>query len=149
MTSEPLDPVAAAGAEQVMGAGYEIGTQLHVLFAMPGLSLVHVWFKSEFPLPRHSHNTDCFYYIVSGSLRIGRDELGPGDGFFVGDDVPYAYIPGPEGVEVLEFRASNTFNIRVLAENPRFWDKAVATVRKQQSVWAKETLPSAQLQAKP
>ena len=31
----------------------------------------------------------------------------PGDGFFVGRDVPYNYRPGPDGVEVLEFRTAD------------------------------------------
>ena len=143
MSYEQPSPAVAAAAARMKDAGYEAGSRLRLLFEMPGMSLVQVWFKSEFPLPRHSHNADCLYYIVAGSLRIGQEELGPGDGFFVGSDVPYAYTPGPEGVEVLEFRTSNAFNIRVLANNPLFWDKAVETVRKQQSAWASETeLPS-------
>ena len=96
------------------------GTTVKLLFSMPGMSLTHAWFKSGFPLPRHSHDTDCLYYIVAGSIRIGTEELGKGDGFFVGADVPYAYTPGADGVEILEFRASNAFDIKLLANNPLF-----------------------------
>ena len=35
---------------------------------------------------------------------------------FVGKDVPYNYKPGPQGVEVLEFRTADTFDIRFLGK---------------------------------
>jgi hypothetical protein len=126
---------------KTMEAGANEGHDLKLLFAIPGFSLSYVWFKSGFPLPRHSHNVDCLYYIVGGSLFIGHEELGVGDGFFVGQDVPYTYRPGPAGVEVLEFRAADTFNIKILANNPLFWDKAVETVREHRSAWAHEPRP--------
>lgn len=138
----PLSPVAADGAKRAMEAGIEKGSELKVLFEMPGFSLVYAWFKSGYPLPRHSHNCDCLYYIVGGSLRIGREELGPGDGFFVGKDVPYTYKPGNGGVEVLEFRATNAFDIKVLADNQLFWEGVVKTASAQQSAWVAEKPPS-------
>ena len=46
-----------------------------------------------FPCPATVHNADCLYFIVAGSLRLGSEELGPGDGFFLGVDVPYTYVP--------------------------------------------------------
>jgi hypothetical protein len=141
MQYEAVTPVVAEGARKAMEAGANEGHDLKLLFAMPGFSLSYVWFKSGFPLPRHSHNVDCLYYIVGGSLFIGHEELGVGDGFFVGQDVPYTYRPGPAGVEVLEFRAADTFNIRILANNPLFWDKAVETVREHRSAWAREPRP--------
>ncbi|WP_238475366.1 hypothetical protein [Sphingomonas cavernae] len=76
------------------------------------------------------------------SLRIGTEELGRGDGFFVGADVPYAYVPGAEGVEVLEFRGSNSFDIRLLANNPAFWTKTVESVTAKREEWTKEQPPS-------
>ena len=79
---------------------------------------------------------------IAGSLLLGQEELGPGDGFFVGQDVPYTYKAGRAGVEVLEFRAADVFNIKVLANNPAFWDMAVETVRSQQSQWAHELRPT-------
>jgi hypothetical protein len=138
----PFSPVVQEGAQRVMQAGLDNGSQLKLLFEMPGFSLVHAWFKSEFPLPLHTHDCDCLYYIVAGMLKLGQEELGPGDGFFVGRDVPYRYRPGPAGVEVLEFRATNLFDIKVLANNPSFWEQAVDTVRAQQRAWANEKPPS-------
>lgn len=140
----PFTPIVAEGAKRAMEAGLDRGQELKLLFEMPGFSLVHAWFKSEFPLPRHTHNCDCLYYIVAGSLRLGTEELGRGDGFFVGKDVPYSYTPGPSGVEVLEFRASNAFDIQVLANNPLFWESAVKTATARRSVWLEEQPPSQQ-----
>lgn len=142
MQTEPFSPVAAEGAARALEAGLGKGSEVKVLFAIPGFSLVHAWFKSGFPLPRHTHNSDCLYYVLAGSLRIGHEELVAGDGFFVGSEAPYGYTPGPAGVEVLEFRATNTFNIRVLAENPQFWAQAVEIARRRQSAWGEEQPPS-------
>lgn len=144
MTPAALTPVEMAGAAAVSEAGYEAGVNVRLLFSLPGMSLAHAWFKSGFPLPRHSHDVDCLYYILSGSLRIGTEELGPGDGFFVGADVPYTYTPGDRGVEVLEFRAASAFGIKLLASNPAFWARAAETVRRRRSVWETEQPPSAQ-----
>jgi hypothetical protein len=145
MRYEPMTPAEMQGGERATAAGVYQGSDLKVLFATPGFSLVYVWFKSGFPLPRHTHNVDCLYYIVGGSLRIGDQDLGVGDGFFIGHDVPYTYTPGPAGVEVLEFRASDAFNIKVLANNPAFWERAVETVQRQKSSWQQEPRPGALL----
>jgi hypothetical protein len=142
MDYEPVTPVIAEGARKAQEAGMDAGHELKLLFAVPGFSLSYVWFKSGFPLPRHSHSVDCLYYIVGGSLFIGHEELGVGDGFFVGQDVPYTYKPGPAGVEVLEFRATDTFNIRVLANHPEFWDRAAETAHANRSAWAQESRPT-------
>ena len=47
-----------------------------------GFSLVTVDFGPGFLLPRHSHSSDCLYYIVEGQIIMGVRELGPGDGSF-------------------------------------------------------------------
>lgn len=138
-----LSDVAAEGSARLADMGYEEGHRLKLLFAMPGMSLTHVWFKSAFPLPRHSHDADCLYYIIGGSLRIGVEELGPGDGFLVGKDVPYTYTPGEAGVQLLEIRTAETFDIKILADNPAFWETAVETVAGKQEEWAVEAMPLA------
>jgi hypothetical protein len=142
MTYEPVSPLIADAAQRAEAAGAYAGTDMKLLFAVPGFSLTYVWFKSEFPLPRHTHNVDCLYYILGGSLTIGQEELGAGDGFFVGQDVPYTYKAGSAGVEVLEFRAAHVFNIKVLANNPAFWDQAIETMRSRQETWAREPRPA-------
>lgn len=72
-----------------------------------GMSLAHVWFGPNLPLFRHSHPAygDCLYYVLKGEAHLGSQVLGPGDGFFVPNGMPYKYSAGPDGVEVLEFRA--------------------------------------------
>jgi hypothetical protein len=140
--SDAPSPVTAEYFPKLKAAGYDAGHQLKVLFSAPGFSLTHVWFKSGYPLPRHSHNADCLYYIIAGSLQIGTEELGPGDGFFLGSDTPYTYTVGEQGMELLEFRTSNWFDIKVLADNPAFWVKAIQEVQGKHGAWASEPPPS-------
>lgn len=141
MEAVGVTPVIADGIERVTAAGADDGNVVKMLFSMPGMSLTYAWFKSGFPLPLHSHNADCLYYIVAGTLKIGTEELGAGDGFFVGSDVPYAYKPGPEGVEVLEFRTADAFDIRFLGKTKTFWDKTLETLREVHPNWAEERRP--------
>ena len=54
MEYAPMTPIVADGAQRAMEAGADAGTELKLLFAIPGFSLTYVWFKSDFPLPRHS-----------------------------------------------------------------------------------------------
>jgi hypothetical protein len=89
----------------VREAGRDEGLKLHMLFRQPGgFSLLLVWAKPNYPLPRHSHGTDCLYYIATGSIIVGNKTLRAGDGFFVPRDCLYVYTGGPEGAEVLEIR---------------------------------------------
>lgn len=136
MTDIIADGIARAGK-----AGDHEGNVVKLLFAMPGMSLTYAWFKSGFPLPLHSHNADCLYYIIAGTLKLGTEELGAGDGFFVGRDVPYNYKPGPQGVEVLEFRTADTFDIRFLGKTTAFWDKTVAALEAERPNWATQRPP--------
>ena len=142
MTSEPMDGIALDGFSRMMQAGYREGEELKVLCNMPGFSLVSAWFKAGFPLPLHSHNADCLYYIVSGSLRLGTEDLGPQDSFFVPANVPYTYKVGPEGLEILEFRHETQINFLNLSKGQAFWDKAVKTVEEQQDEWKTAKRPA-------
>jgi hypothetical protein len=147
MYVEATTTAASEGWPKVHDAGYMEGNEVKLLFSAAGFSLTYVWFKSGLPLPLHSHDVDCLYYIISGSLKLGSDLLGAGDGFFVGRDVPYAYVPGEKGLEILEFRTSNRFNIRFLASNPSFWEKAAEQVRGRRTAWATEERPSQAISA--
>jgi len=137
MTPELEKTFATLGEE-----GIEDGQTVKLLFSAPGFSLTYAWFRSGFPLPRHSHDADCLYYIIAGSLTLGTETLGAGDGFFVPKDGAYTYVPGPEGVEVLEFRQVEHFNIKFMAANPAFWEKAVQTVRNERPGWGVQERPS-------
>jgi hypothetical protein len=143
MAVQPMSEAEGAGMASLMEAGMMEGGQVKLLYSRPGMSLTYCWFKSGYPLPRHSHSADCLYFIVSGSLKIGTEELGAGDGFFLGSDVPYAYVPGPNGVEVMEFRTSNTFDFKALANSPAYWDKMLANLLAAKDKWPEEvTAPS-------
>jgi quercetin dioxygenase-like cupin family protein len=76
-------------------------------------SLVKAWFAPHYVLPRHSHDADCLYYIVEGSVVMGSQTLEAGDGFFVPAGAPYAYEAGPDGVAVLEFRTRTSFGMTI------------------------------------
>ncbi|MDE2405275.1 MAG: cupin domain-containing protein [Sphingomonadales bacterium] len=142
MTNEG-DPgeTTRAGMAALMEAGLLEGGQVSLLFSRPGLSLTYVWFKSGYALPRHSHSADCAYFIIAGSLRMGEEVLGPGDGFFIGSDVPYAYVPGDAGVEVLEIRTSNAFDFKALVGSATWYENAAARTRAAQARWQTETSP--------
>jgi hypothetical protein len=142
MRTLPMTTEMVTGGAAMMAAGVAEGSENRLLFAGAGMSLSYVWFKSGYPLPRHSHDGDCLYHILAGSLRLGSEELGPGDGFFLGGGTPYTYTPGPEGVEVLEFRAAAAFDIRVLAGNAAFWSRATRTVEDHVEAWREEPRPS-------
>jgi len=142
MRAEGVSAQVREGLAQLVEAGSNEGASVKLLFSAPGLSLAYAWFKSGFPLPRHSHNADCLYYIIAGSLTFGTQTLGKGDGFFVPSDAAYTYVPGPEGVEVLEFRTADRFNIQFLVGNPAFWSKAAATVSQELNGWRGQCPPS-------
>ena len=138
ITPEMEQGIALAGE-----AGADEGQVVKTLFSRPGFSLTYAWFKSGFPLPPHTHNADCLYYIVAGSLQLGTETLGAGDGFFVGVDKAYSYTPGPDGVEVLEFRSKEDFDIKFLVKSVANWSKIADKVSAKRDDWGKEVPPSA------
>ena len=142
MSIEPFTPAQREGMNKLAAAGYMEGDEVKVLVNIPGFSLTHVWFKADFPLPLHSHNADCLYYIVAGSLQLGTETLGPRDSFFVPCDAAYAYRPGPEGVELLEIRQANTFDFQIFAKNKAFYDKAVTTIEAKRGSWRDAPRPA-------
>ncbi|ADP80556.1 cupin domain-containing protein [Pseudofrankia inefficax] len=106
-----------------------------------GFSLVHSWFGAGFRLPRHSHSADCLYYVVSGEILMGTRTMGKGDGFFVAADAQYAYTAGPDGAEVLEFRTSTSFDMRITDQTAERWKPIVEAAVANRELWA-ATRPS-------
>jgi hypothetical protein len=45
-------------------------------------------------------------------------------------------------VELLEFRATDSFSIRFLADSPAFWARAVAQAERRREGWLTEPRPS-------
>lgn len=146
MPMEGIDESVMAGFAKLMatGAADGSGEKVQCLFREPrddGLSLCYAWFKSGYVLPRHSHNADCLYYVIAGSIELGRQTLGKGDGFFVPSDAPYSYVVGPEGAEVLEFRNAARFNILFRNNDDAHWEKIARAYREHGPNWKDETVP--------
>ena len=127
---------------QLTDAGIDDGTVTKVLFRdeNSGMSLTYAWFKRGFPLPRHRHNVNCLYYIVSGDLKLGNKLLSAGDGFMVPADTVYSYVPGDEGVEVLEFRTAASFDIRFRSSESA-WEKLISMAISNRNAWRKQDDP--------
>ena len=141
LTTDPT-PVQAEGLRRMLDAGVMDGAQFTMLSSQPGFCLIHSWFKQDYPLPLHSHSADCMYYVIAGSARLGTEELGPGDTFFVPANTPYTYRAGPEGVEVLEIRHTLDIDFQNYAKGQAFYDKAVETVNARRDDWRKVPRPS-------
>jgi hypothetical protein len=126
----------------LLESGFQDGEEIRVLVNIPGFSLTHIWFKNDLPLPLHSHDADCLYYIVAGSIKLGTEVLGPRDCFFVPEDAPYTYRPGPDGVELLEFRHKTKFNYVNHAHGEGFWTKALDTAKANRESWKAAKKPT-------
>lgn len=123
-------------------AGIDDGTVTKVLFSdeKSGMSLTYAWFKKNFPLPRHRHNADCLYYIISGDLSLGTKVLSAGDGFLVPADTVYSYVPGDNGVEVLEFRTAASFDIR-FRSSEKAWEQLISVAISNRYNWREQENP--------
>lgn len=132
-----LDQVALDAMPEYRAAG---GFETRLLFGTPeeadggGLSLVWASAGANYPLPRHSHDADCLYYIVRGEVRLGSRTVAAGDGFFVPAEAPYGYTAGPEGVELLEFRSVSRFASQG-RETPAGWERILQGVRASRHLW--------------
>jgi quercetin dioxygenase-like cupin family protein len=142
LTLVPPDLAQAVGMGKMARAGYAEGDEIKVLVNVPGFSLTYVWFKPNYPLPLHSHDGDCLYYVIAGSLDLGTETLGSRDSFLIPANTPYSYKPGPDGVEVLEFRHETHFEFRNAVRNAAYFDKAAAGVAQNLEEWRRVPRPS-------
>jgi quercetin dioxygenase-like cupin family protein len=119
-----------------------LGNQTKVLVRdAGGFSLIHVWFKANYPLPRHRHTHDCLYYVLSGCAIMGKRTLRPGDSFFVPSGAPYRYTAGPDGVEVLEVRHRVEHSTMDVLETPESIEKRVAgALEANRDTWQQATV---------
>ncbi len=117
------------------------GNKVTVLFkgdGPDGFSLVHSWFGANFQLPRHSHSADCLYYVLSGEISMGNRVMTAGDGFFVAQDAVYAYIAGPSGAEVLEFRSATSFDMKVADKTAEQWRPIIEAAVANHDAWVRQ-----------
>lgn len=139
-------PPERAPLAGVFAKAAQLATRGRVLFRDPrpgGFSLVYAWFKSNYPLPAHTHDSDCLYYVISGELQFGRETLRAGDGLMVPANAPYAYVAGPEGVEVLEFRNASAFDFQLRPSTLPRWERAAAVCEANFEKWQGESTPPA------
>jgi mannose-6-phosphate isomerase-like protein (cupin superfamily) len=140
LTTDPT-PVQAEGLHRMLDAGVMDGAEFSVLCNIPGFAVIHAWVKKDYPLPLHSHSGDCLYHVVSGSLRLGTDELSAGDSVFVPADVRYTYRAGADGVEVLEFRHTIDVDFQNYSKSAAFYEKAVSTILANRELWREAGKP--------
>ena len=138
---EGLTPVIREGLRAFVEAGGQEGSFAKILINVPGFSLAYAWHKSDYPLPLHSHDVDCCYLVIAGELTVGNETLGKGDGFFVPAAVAYTFFTGPEGVEFIEFRNANAWNIVFKPGNPAAWDKIAEKTAARREAWRTEKQP--------
>lgn len=121
------------------------GNKVVVLFRQPGedgMSLTYGWFKSGYMLPRHSHNADCIYYMVAGSIIMGTQTLEAGDGVFIPSDAAYTFEAGPDGVELLEFRNAPDVHFHLRDNDDAHWEKVINARATRSAIWIDEVPPS-------
>ena len=101
-------PETDAQLRALRAEGYSAGLRSMMLCRQTddegGFSMLLVGGKPNYAVARHSHSSDCMYYVVSGSATMGNVTLRPGDSFFTPAGAPYQWRAGPEGVEILEVR---------------------------------------------
>ena len=131
MSMPELDPPAIDQFMELVQGG---GNAVKVLYRNDTMSLVWVWYAPNYALPRHSHDVDCLYFVVSGEAHLGNRTVAAGAGFFVPAGAPYAYSAGPEGVQVLEFRGAPSFDMKITESLDR-WDQILETVRTNRDAW--------------
>jgi mannose-6-phosphate isomerase-like protein (cupin superfamily) len=142
MSVEPFSPVQRAGFDLLREAGNLDGDEIKVLVNLPGFSITYAWLKQGYALPLHSHDADCLYYVVAGSLKLGTEELKARDSFFVPAHTPYTYKPGQDGVEVVEFRHAQQFSFLALAKGETYWRKAAELAAHHHPAWTGSPRPS-------
>jgi mannose-6-phosphate isomerase-like protein (cupin superfamily) len=136
-----LHPAIQRGIEQFRETADCGGAAALTLFSMPTLHVSYVWFKSGYPLPLHSHDADCYYLVIAGSMKVGSEELLKGDGVLIPGGAPYTVNPGAGGVEFLEMRTSPDYDTHFRAKTDAYWDRVADTRRARKDIWKEETAP--------
>jgi mannose-6-phosphate isomerase-like protein (cupin superfamily) len=136
-----LHPAIVRGLQQMRDSGDVRGASALTLFSSPTMHVSYVWFKSGYPLPIHSHDVDCYYQVIAGSMRVGTEDLGKGDGVLIPARAPYSVTPGEKGVEFFEFRTSPAYDTHYRAKTDAYWDRINETRQARKEIWANEPPP--------
>ena len=86
----------------------------HALFADAGCPSCSLWlhrndFRADYEVGLHAHSEDEVIFIVAGSMRVGRRELGPGSALAIDRETRYGFFAGAEGVAFVNFRPSHPY----------------------------------------
>lgn len=138
---EGVTPEIAAGLRVARDGGIGGGSFAKILINVPGFSLAYAWHKSDFPLPLHSHDVDCCYLVIAGEMTVGTETLGKGDGMFVPAGSAYTFFTGEQGVEFIEYRHANSWNIVFKQKNPAAWEKIAGRASARREAWQTEKQP--------
>lgn len=150
LADDMMYPVAmvesvVAGFKPAIDAGLDNGHKLRCLLRSEGpdgSSLCRAWLKSGFVTPRHSHDSDCTYFVLAGTLIMGATIIGPGGGVFVPANSVYFLEAGPSGVEVLEFRPLSRFNVSYRGNSSSHWTRFKEAVVENVAKWRTQRPPS-------
>lgn len=66
---------------------------------------------------------------------MGAKTINEGDGVFVPNGRPYTHRAGPGGVEVIEFRSVNSFDMETLDADVDKWQRFVAIGEEMAETW--------------
>ena len=138
---EGITPEIDQGLKESVNAGIAEGSFAKILINIPGFSIAYAWHKSNYPLPLHSHDTDCCYLVIAGEMTVGNETLGKGDGLFVPAETGYTFFTGPDGVEFVEFRHANSWNIVFKSKSPATWAKIADKASAKREAWRSERQP--------
>jgi hypothetical protein len=135
-------PEAQAKMKVLRDAGRDDGVVSSLLYHhKDAFSLIHLWIKPGYPLPRHSHDSDCLYYVVGGSIVMGTETLRASDGFFVPKDAYYVYVGGPDGCELIEVRYGvNSIHTVLPDQSDARYEKELELIKANHAAWVKMTM---------
>jgi len=136
-----LHPAILRGMMQMREQSGIGGAAALTLFSSPNCHVSYVWFKSGYPLPIHSHDTNCYYLVIAGEMKVGGKVLGKGDGVQIPGGAPYTVTPLDEGVEFLEIRESPKYDTHFRAKTDSYWDRVAETRQARKDIWAEENAP--------
>ena len=103
-----------------LGGGSHVGGGMH---ADASLASCPVWLHENHfpPTPAdtvdtgngiHCHSEDEIIFITAGSMRLGNRPAGPGTALCIAADTLYSFLPGPDGLSFINFRAGRPGDIR-------------------------------------
>jgi mannose-6-phosphate isomerase-like protein (cupin superfamily) len=136
-----MHPAIQRGLQRMREQGDTGGAAAFTLFSSPHSHVSYAWFKSGYPLPIHSHDTNCYYLVIAGAMKVGDQVLGKGDGVQIPAGAPYSVTPLEGGVEFIEIRESPDYDTHYRAKTDAYWDRLAEIRAARKETWAGEPAP--------